>query len=219
MSFLAETDALRSFINEVAADEGLELYDAERLNRGSLRLWVVPKVGAVRSQLAGTDEVSSESSDSLAESFSDELQNADSIEVETEVTSSGVTVGECSRLCRRLMVVFQAEGGRFGLPTEPEIEVSSPGVNRALRLPEHFAGAVGERVKMTVERRQDEKRAEGNSNDPSNRRICTVVGVLERFDSGALDVRSESNGEILTCGLLDVKRAQVDFKFPDTSRR
>lgn len=221
MSFIDSSDSLRQFIGEVARDEGLELYDAERLGRASLRIWVTAGEGTAADGTAGmggareTAPETDRHADGDVDGEMDGGVDGGAPEEDTAVEESaggdssgsvhgrGVTIGQCGRLCRRLMVVFQAEGGKFGLPPEPEIEVSSPGVNRTLRLPEHFLGAVGERVRVVWEQAS----AEGG------RKSGTTVGTLERYQDPEVTVRAESDGSEVVIRRSEVKRAQVDFRF------
>ena len=81
------------------------------------------------------------------------------------------------------------------------LEVSSPGVNRRLRLPQHFPGAVGERVRVKF-------RSEGNV-------YRVVTGVLFAVDGDVLFVNDEQSKqkEPIRVSLSDIKEARVDFKF------
>ena len=55
-------------------------------------------------------------------------------------------------LCERVSRVLDAYRAEY------TIEVSSPGTDRPLRKPEHFAGAVGERVSVRTETRKNRHR-------------------------------------------------------------
>ena len=116
-----------------------------------------------------------------------------------EQPREGVRSEDCTKLCRRLMVYFAVEGPNFGLSLEPQIEVASPGVNRELRLPEHFLGALGERVKVVPNAAQA---SEG-----------PVVGLLQSFDDDGVKVIDEKTNEERVMPLSNIKRARVDFQF------
>jgi ribosome maturation factor RimP len=58
-----------------------------------------------------------------------------------------VTVEDCERVSRRLGPVLDAADPIAGAYT---LEVSSPGLDRPLRTPAHFARAVGARVKVEI---------------------------------------------------------------------
>lgn len=117
--------------------------------------------------------------------------------VQEAVQQGGVTSGDCTRVCHRLQIFFRAEGKNLGVGTEPVLEVSSPGINRQLRLPQHFSGAVGERVKVVTK----------------SEKIGVLVGILTKVDSGTLSIEEEGKGVLREIGLEDIKRAHVDFRF------
>lgn len=84
------------------------------------------------------------------------------------------------------------------LPGRYLLEVSSPGIERALRTPAHFARAVGEKV--TVKLRVD---AEGERR---------AVGVLESADDEAIVVAGRR------IPLADVQSARTKFEWPVSTR-
>lgn len=122
-----------------------------------------------------------------------------------ENSKKGVTSGDCSKVCKRLLVLATAEGGDLGISSQPQIEVNSPGINRPLRVLEHYTGAVGERVKLVLA---------GDSNFPSE-----LIGELISFDGDLLKVvTEEGTKKSLVKREWEVpfnlvKRARVDFKF------
>ena len=78
------------------------------------------------------------------------------------------------------------------------IEVSSPGVNRRLQRPEHYAGAVGEHVKVTA-------REQG--------RMVTYVGMLRSFDGSAVELELDGSTDSVRVAAGDIQKARVDFLF------
>ena len=97
--------------------------------------------------------------------------------------------------------------GISGLPNFEEIcpgecllEVSSPGVNRRLRRPEHFERAIGERVKVVT---HDFPAVKGG----------VVRGKLIQFDGTAVALEDERTQERVSVPLLHVKDVHVDFLF------
>lgn len=125
---------------------------------------------------------------------------------EAEQGGGGVTSGDCSRVLRRLMVLFQAEGRSLGVSSEPEIDVSSPGLNRALRLVEHYERALGERVKVILQPSKELETTVG-------KKTATLVGLLERVADGRVSVRDEASSQSFDVPLSDIKRANVEFVF------
>lgn len=178
--YLAKNDKLWIAIQEIADSYGLEIYDLDR--QGSVKLTVIISKGCQRLLEPSTERI---------------LANA----------QGGVTSDDCSQLVRELMVYFQANAERFSLNAEPQIEVCSPGVNRALRLPEHFNGAVGERVKVVFK----EPRQYPDLVAP----IGSCTGTLKAFDGDELVVCDEGSKEQLerAIKLKDLKKARVEFNF------
>jgi len=107
----------------------------------------------------------------------------------------GVTIADCETVSRRLsdlLDAYDAVDGRYLL------EVSSPGVNRSLRRPEHFERVVGSRVRLRLRRPQGSAGA--------------VVGTLERVEAGMLDI-VEDGGARLRLAMADVAEARMEFEF------
>ena len=171
---LDKQSALWETLGAVIADEGLVLYDAEKHGDHLLRVAIARR---------------------------DSAHGAEKPEPEK---NRGVTSADCTAVCRRLMVFFLAEGEKFGLRSDVQIEVSSPGINRELRLAEHFAGAVGERVRVVLLNDRSTEGARGQD---------TVAGRLEQFAGDRLLVLPDGESEPLTLPLTSIKKARVDFKF------
>lgn len=172
--YLESANQLWQTIASIAEDEGLKLYDLERINANRLNITIDRLKGVAPS-------------------------------VEGEAVS-GVTSEDCSRLCRRLMVFFQAEGPAHGLTSEPDLEVSSPGINRILRLPEHFLEAIGSRVKVVT-------RSEKNGPAGAAELPGYVIGELKSADTDGLLVIDEVSKNEYSLRLGDIKRANVEYHF------
>ncbi len=83
------------------------------------------------------------------------------------------------------------------------LDVSSPGLERRLRTPEHFASAVGELVTLREHR-----------DGASTRRL---EGVLLRADEGSVTVDDAEHGEV-TVRLDAIERGRTVFRWgPETS--
>lgn len=215
VAYVERTNPLWQLLADVASDEGLILYDVERKGPVSLRVTVAKgrDAGTVPADGVPADGVPADAAADAWEAPAADDQRADragdreAVVAVDERSARGVTSGDCSRLCRRLMVVFRAEGRRYGVGEEPEIDVSSPGINRELRLPQHFAGAVGERVKIVF-----------SEEALSGHRSPVLFGTLRTFnpetaDGGEIVVEDEQSGELVSLSCHDVKRANVDYKF------
>ena len=109
------------------------------------------------------------------------------------------------------MSFFLVEGARLGVGTEPELEVSSPGVNRHLRLPEHFKSAVGERVKIGV--RGELKEASGVEASGEAIKIGGLLGKLESVTDEEVLVSDERTKRNWQVPISQIARANVEFNF------
>lgn len=87
---------------------------------------------------------------------------------------SSPSVGDCSRLARRLSTALFAEASSLGVSDDLELDVSSPGLDRRLRTLEHYELALGKEVKLVC-----------NSDAVSG---GVVQGVLKSLEGGVLTV-------------------------------
>jgi ribosome maturation factor RimP len=83
----------------------------------------------------------------------------------------GIGIDELTRASRQLSDVLDVHDV---VPGEYVLECSSPGINRRLRLPEHFRRFVGERVRVKTTERPDGRRQ--------------IVGRLEAVDEAGIEV-------------------------------
>lgn len=118
-------------------------------------------------------------------------------------TVRAITGEDCSKIVRRLMVYFQVEGPELGVGIEPHMEVSSPGINRLLRLNEHLRDACGERVKVVCG---------GNAKD-AVAHSGTLIGTLIRCDAESVFILDEQSKKELMVPVGDIRRAHIEFKF------
>lgn len=171
-----ESSPMWKMIDEVARSEGVELFDIEFPRDGGAS----GRSGVVRVYITKSSSDVSEGSDELPD------------------RRSGVTFEDCVRVTKRLLDID--EHSSF-VPASCVLEVSSPGVNRTLRLPAHFGGAVGERIRAKF------RNAQGS--------YQVVVGLLQSFADGVLEIEVDEKKatEKLLVPLNDVKEARVDFKF------
>jgi ribosome maturation factor RimP len=133
-----------------------------------------------------------------------------------------VGIDDCARVSKALSRRDEFESS---FPENCVLEVSSPGINRKLSRPEHFAGAIGERVRLTVTQyrghkhkgegeddaeSKDEKISAGKSRKAGK---VTLRGELLSFSAGELQVADETLKETVSIALPDVQEARVDFQF------
>ena len=120
-----------------------------------------------------------------------------------------VGVDILSQLSRRLSAELDAAdmiAGRYVL------EVSSPGLERKLLRPEHFAAAVGERVVIRTSE-SPRRRIIGEITHADASGVCVHV---EELSGGAEDPRQsplESVGQPLTVPYHDISKARTTFEW------
>jgi ribosome maturation factor RimP len=109
----------------------------------------------------------------------------------------GVSLEDCALVSKKLLDIDEQEGI---IPDNCTLEVSSPGINRRLRRPDHFRGAVGERIKVKC-------RVPGAGSK-------VVTGTLQAVNGDSLEITPEDvkDGRA-TIAISEIKEARVDFKF------
>ena len=125
------------------------------------------------------------------------------LKVFIEKKEGGIQHTHCAGLSNRILNHTEVEKI---LPGPTILEVSSPGVNRKLTRPDHFTGAIGERVKISYR------------NSGENKKI-SVVGILTTFENGTLvletskEKKKELQTERIEIPFTTVTDAKVDFLF------
>lgn len=171
------TKTLWETIAEVAKTEGVELFDIDFPGDSS-------RGGVVRVYITRTPPSEGTGSDESAPDGESKSRN-------------GVQFDDCVRVCKKLLDIDEHEAF---IPDTCTLEVSSPGINRRLRLPQHFVGAVGERVRVKY------KNLVTNTNQ-------VVLGTLRAVTGDSLQIESEEGSGVVTCDVGEIKDARVDFKF------
>jgi ribosome maturation factor RimP len=166
VQFLNPGDDLWNFVQSHIHDESLELYDLARPRSDQMRIFIDRK------------------------KVSDVTEGSE--ETVPKRRGSRVTADDCTTICRRLMDAFVVEGAALGISSSPELEVSSPGLDRSLRLREHFISAIGSKVKIWLE---------GKS----------VLGVLHNFENDIVVFGDESSGIVSEIAFSDIRKAQTVY--------
>ncbi len=109
----------------------------------------------------------------------------------------GVGLDECAQVSHAVETALEVEDL---VPHAYALEVSSPGINRPLRRPEHFANVVGKRVKV---------KTYGPVGQPPRR---SFSGVLLQSSSSDITVQVEGGGDF-HIPLRDIAKANLDFEF------
>jgi ribosome maturation factor RimP len=121
-----------------------------------------------------------------------------------------VGIEDCQVVSQQLgdaLEAHEAVSGRYML------EVSSPGVNKPLKRPEHFRRVVGQKVRV---RTKAPKRTDGAAEWAPERR--TWIGRLEGADETAITVTVEG-GEAVQVAFDDIEKANLEFEFEQTPVR
>ena len=91
----------------------------------------------------------------------------------------GVTIDELTAMSRRLGDLIEVHDL---VPSSYTLEVSSPGINRRLRQPDHFRRYIGKKVRVRTIEVDDGRRAFlGVLKDVRDDGIVCTVGASERF--------------------------------------
>ena len=128
--------------------------------------------------------------------FISRASNRDDLEPASDAKANGVQLHHCTAVAKKILDLENIEQL---LPGEHLIEVSSPGINRKLSRPEHFRGAVGERIRLKL-----------RDNDGKNR---VVFGKLVACTGDTLSFEEEGTQAQHQVALSEVQQARVDFAF------
>jgi ribosome maturation factor RimP len=109
----------------------------------------------------------------------------------------GVGLEDCTLISRTLDTALDVEDP---IPHEYQLEVSSPGLNRPLKKPEHFQRAVGKKVRI---------KTFGPIGEPPRKNFSGRLA-----DAGAEEVAVEVEGAgTFRISLKDVAKANLEFEF------
>jgi ribosome maturation factor RimP len=129
--------------------------------------------------------------------------------------SDGVSIDDCSRVSRGLSLVLDVEdlvpGGAYHL------EVSSPGLERRLTQPWHFAKAVGERVQLQLNKGLGEFVASKSSKADEKRKKLNVL-INEAKDNAIVVTMDDAaaEDETFTVPLEFIHKAKVLYAFENS---
>ncbi len=122
-----------------------------------------------------------------------------------EGEKEAVSVDQCANVSRGLSLLLDVEdvipGGQY------ELEVSSPGVERPLRLPWHFQKAIGQEVKVVTLDPIEGMKAE----------VRSVGGTLTIAEETAFTIQQGENQ--VRVDYKNIKRAQVVFSFKRNEKK
>jgi len=113
---------------------------------------------------------------------------------------AGVGLEDCEHVSREVSALYDVADP---VPTSYTFEVSSPGLDRVLRTPAHFARFVGSRVKVELVAPRDGRRR--------------FTGVLVAAD--AAGVQLNVDGQAVALPHADIGRARLVPEWPEAARR
>lgn len=135
---------------------------------------------------------------------------------ETDDVSEGVSITDCVETSRLLNAVLDVEdiipGGAY------ELEVSSPGLDRALRKPEHYLKSIGERVHVTTR----DPMSLWNGSEAFFEKRRNLRGILKEFGETSLGLTLKvivEGGREVVIPFEAVTRAYIDFELKTTPKK
>jgi ribosome maturation factor RimP len=111
--------------------------------------------------------------------------------------AGGVSLDDCTAVSRAVSAALDVEDPIQGAY---DLEVSSPGLDRPLRTPEHFQKFAGQKVRV---------RTYGPLSECENRK--TFVGILQGFEDGRVVV--DVDGKVFHVPHAQVSKANVEPVF------
>ena len=113
----------------------------------------------------------------------------------------GVDIDDLSQLSRTISAMLDEEDP---IPGRYTLEVSSPGVERRLRLSEHFVGAIGEVVSIRTRPDEDGRRR--------------IVGELLAVEGEQITVADRESGAEQRLAITEIDKARTVFEWGPTPR-
>jgi len=108
---------------------------------------------------------------------------------------TGVTHKACAKVSQHLSTLMDVEET---IPGEYVLEVSSPGLTRALKKPEHFRKSIGKLAKINFR-----VTFEGPK---------SIIGKIVGEEDGVFMVKQISNSQIFKFRFEDVAKARLEFE-------
>jgi ribosome maturation factor RimP len=113
---------------------------------------------------------------------------------------AGITVEDCEHISREFAALLDVKDP---IPTAYTLEVSSPGLDRVLRKPGHYARFVGEQLHVELLAPRDGRRR--------------YTGKLVSADELQIEMQVDGVAVQITYG--DIDRARLVPQWPDTTRK
>ncbi len=106
---------------------------------------------------------------------------------------NGVTIGDCEEVSKRVSALLDVEDP---IPSSYTLEVSSPGINRSLEKPEHYAFFIGRRVRVILREPVGGKRE--------------ALGYVEGVKEGIITLRDKERGDILHIPFSAIAKGRLE---------
>ena len=128
------------------------------------------------------------------------------VRVYIDRAEGGISVDDCANVSRGLSLLFDVEdpvpGGAY------ELEISSPGLERPLRLPQHFKAVLGQKIKLRSKVAIEPSGVMKNKKS----KVKQIMGTLK--EASEENVTVETDGQQLwQVPLEDIHKANVIFEF------
>jgi ribosome maturation factor RimP len=108
-------------------------------------------------------------------------------------SEQGIQLADCERVSRQVSAVLDVEEPLKG---QYVLEVSSPGLDRPLFKPEHYARFVGHRLRVRLRRPQDGQRR--------------FHGLLEDIDEQGILLRDADKGQGIKLAFAEIEQANLE---------
>jgi ribosome maturation factor RimP len=108
----------------------------------------------------------------------------------------GVSIGDLERLSRTISPIFDVEDY---IPHSYNLEVTSPGLTRELKKPEHFAFFIGRLIKVITREPIEGKRE--------------FVGYIEDIDRGIFQIKLKKEQQIVHIPLSAIAKARLEVEW------
>ena len=107
----------------------------------------------------------------------------------------GVTVEDCAAVSRQISLLIDAEDI---IDEKYTLEVSSPGLTRPLKKPDHYKRAIGKLATVRLRQPVDDKRV--------------IAGVITAVDEAFVTVITKETGEEIAIGFENISKANLEFE-------
>ncbi len=108
----------------------------------------------------------------------------------------GVNIGDLERLSRTISPMLDVEDF---IPHSYNLEVTSPGLTRELKKPEHFAFFIGRLIKVITREPIEGKRE--------------IVGLIDDIEQGILKVKPKGEDRIIHIPLSAIAKARLEVEW------